>query len=82
MAMGFSLASNSSAISSSSRCALSIARLVLLHVLTQALVAPQISFHGGVDRLLREGRHGQKLVFEFCELLMKVNARHERSPLI
>ncbi len=53
-----------------------MARLVLLDELAQALVAPQIGFHRGLDRLLRQRSHGQELVLQFGELLMKVNTRH------
>ncbi len=56
-------------------------RLVLLHVLAQALVALQIGVHRGLDRLLRQRSHGKELVLEFGELQLKVNTRHGRfSP--
>ncbi len=54
--------------------------LVLLHKLAQALVAPQIGFHRGLDGLLRQRGHGQKLVLEFSQLLVKVNTRHCGFP--
>ena len=56
--------------------------LILLDVLAQALVALQISVHGRLNRLLRQGSHGHELVFEFCELLMKVDARQDGISLI
>ena len=51
-------------------------RLVLLDVLAQALVAQEIGVHRGLHRLLRQGSHGKKLVLEFGELKLKMNARH------
>ena len=51
--------------------------LVLLYVLAQFLVALQICVYRGVDRLLRQRCHGQQLVFEFCELDLKMNARQD-----
>ena len=51
--------------------------LVLLDVLAETFVALQKSFHRGVDGQLRKCGHRHELIFEFGELLMKVDARHD-----
>jgi hypothetical protein len=56
--------------------------LILLDVLAEAPVALQVSVYRGLNRLLREGSHGQELVLEFGELLVKVDARQYSSPTI
>jgi len=54
----------------------------LLHVLAKPLVALQVRIDRGLHRLLRQGSHSKKLVFQFGELELKMNARQRRISLI
>ena len=53
-------------------------RLILLHVLAEILVTREVGVDRGLNRLLRKGSHGKKLVLEFGELNLKMNTRHGR----
>jgi hypothetical protein len=50
---------------------------VLAHILAELLIPLEVGVNGGGNSLLRNSGHGEQLVFQFCELLMKVDARQD-----
>ena len=49
---------------------------ILLYIVAQGQVPENVGVDRGLNRLLRKGGHRKKLVLEFGELKLKVNARH------